>query len=493
MKLTCASSLTFLLVLASATSSAEAGLWTPKASTASTAPSKSTKQKNDSISKSLSIKGGKTKTKNKTKSKLETETETETKETKKEKAASSSVPPPPATPPPPTQTATPTFRLLKKPDSPKQLSEDVTKVLRELRSDKYDPTVSKIYHDEKRPTFAVTWTHEMWETHLSRWRFINNFLFWNHSALLKRIMPQMICLMAWTYCALKILGEHPDLAAVSTMQLPMTSLSLVSGFVASLLALRSNQGLSRLMEARLLFGKVVLYSRDMASLMKHFVYHNNPALALKMARHIALFSWLMKNFLRGRKISGTDEDIIRTMLPHQADADYVLSQRKMPVAVVMRLRQTLAHLSHQQHALSTAEEMAIDHVIQAMDQIIMLSERLVASPIPPLFTTHAARLLMFYLFFLPVALHSTGSLNRVGIYVTMAAVGFAMLGLDEISFLMEQPFKLAPIYHLCKNAMRDVADAFCLPVPSLDDSKNGKYKIQTPREYWGPGVGLESD
>eukprot|EP00977_Amphora_coffeiformis_P008510 scaffold1924_cov218-Amphora_coffeaeformis.AAC.2 len=378
-------------------------------------------------------------------------------------------------------------------DSPQQLAEDVAKVLHELRPQKYDPAVPKIFHSTLRPTFAVTWTHQMWERHTSRWRFFNNILYWPFSALIWRILPQLLVLMGWTYFALRLI-QADKITPLDTVSFPMTSLSLVSGFVASLLALRSNQGLSRLMEARLLFGKVVLYSRDMSSLMKHFVYHGNPDLALKMARHVSIFSWVLKNFLRGRKVTGDDEDIIRTMLPHPADADYVLSQRKMPVAIVMRLRQALAHLSHAK-ALSTAEEMAIDHTIQSMDSIIMLSERLVASPIPPLFTTHAARLLTFYLFFLPVALHSTGSLNEVGIYVTVAAVGFAMLGLDEISHLMEQPFKLAPLYHLCKNAMRDVADAFCLPVPSLAEKQNGDYDVQakTPLPYWGPSIGLEKE
>ena len=180
-------------------------------------------------------------------------------------------------------------------------------------------------------------------------------------------------------------------------------------------------------------------------------------------------------------MSGTDEDLIRFMIP-KADADYVLQQRKSPVAVVLRLRQALHHLS-EGHKLNTAEELAMDHTIQALDQSVMLTERIVASPIPPLFTTHAGRLLVFYLFFLPLALHSGGSLAPIGTFVTVLAVGYAMLGLDEISHLMEQPFTVAPLYHLCKNSMRDVADTFCLAPPSLDDTKNRRYKPTKPT-YW---------
>lgn len=263
-------------------------------------------------------------------------------------------------PPPPKEEAAPPKRQTG-PDSLAAFKADVSTVLNEIRADEYDPTVSRIYHTKLRPTFAVTWTHDMWEEHTSRWRFVNLFLYWHASALMKRIIPQLTGLMVWTFFAIRIVDHQRTV--LSKINFPMTSLSLVSGFVASLLALRSNQGLSRLMEARQAFGKTVLYTRDMSSLVANFIYPHYPELGLKLARHLTIFSWLLKNFLRGRKVTGDDADLIRTMLPHGPDADYVMRQRKMPVAVVMRLRQALAHLSHAK-ALTTAEEIAIDHTIQ---------------------------------------------------------------------------------------------------------------------------------
>lgn len=346
-------------------------------------------------------------------------------------------------------------------DSLQAFGNDIGKVMHELRSEKNDPTVSPMFHSEKRPTFAVTWTHKMWEQH-SKLRFVNAFLYWHQSALMKSIAPQLATLMAWTAIVI-----HLSMSDVMpTVNFPMTSLSLVSGFVASLLALRTNQGISRLLDARQSFGKVVFYTRDMASIISNFLYDKDPELALKLARHVATFPWLLKNFLRGKEVSGTDEDLIRTLIPSRADADYIMQQRKMPVAVVMRLRQALAHCTHK-HLLSTAEEMAMDHTIQAMDLAVMATERIVASPIPTLFTAHASRLMAFYLAFLPVALRSSGGMTITGVFVTVFAVGYAMLGLDELSHLVEQPFKVCPLYHLCKNSMTDVADAICVRPPSL--------------------------
>ena len=384
-------------------------------------------------------------------------------------------PPPPSSPPPPEH-----FQK----DSVEKLEGDIRRVLYELRGDEYDPTVSVMFHTARRPTFAVTWNHKMWEDHVSRWRFVSAFLYWHHSALLKRIIPQMTALLVWTLCAIPIVDHK--VTFLSKISLPMTSLSLVSGFVGSLLALRSNQGLERMMAGRQAFGQVVFYARDLASIIRHEVYDEEPEIALKCARHLTLFPWLLKNFLRGTKASGgTDEDIVRAMLP-RADAEYVMIQRKTPVAVISRLRQALHHLSVSK-TINIADEMGIDGTIQKLDESLMLCERLVASPIPPLFTTHAGRLLVFYLFFLPFALHGTGSMNGIGTFITVLAVGFSMLGLDEISHLLEQPFRFSPLYHLCKNTMRDVGDLFCIEVPSLDDRKNKNYHPDAP-VYWS-GLG----
>ena len=368
--------------------------------------------------------------------------------------------------------------FFKKEDSLEKLALDVTTVLKTLRPERNDPTMSKMFHCEKRPTFAVTWNHAMWQKHTSRTRFIYQIVFWYKSALLRRVLPQLSVLMLWTYA---VLYAADNLSIKAKINFPMTSLSLVSGFVASLLALRTNQGVSRLLEGRQAFGKVVLYTRDMASIISNFVYDKDPQLGLTLARHLAVFSWLLKNFLRGQAVNGSDEDIIRTMLPKDEDAEYILHQRKKPVAVVMRLRQALAYCSHK-HMLTTAEEMAFDHTISAMDQAIMLTERIIASPIPPLFTSHAGRLMLFYLGFLPIALQSSGSMSNVAVFVTVAAVGYATLGLDELSHLMEQPFTKCPLWHLCKNSMRDVTDAFCLRPPALDASNHKGLKA--PQPYW---------
>ena len=98
----------------------------------------------------------------------------------------------------------------------------------------------------------------------------------------------------------------------------------------------------------------------------------------------------------------------------------------------------------------------------------MICEAIRATPIPPIYTHHTLRLLVLYLAVLPLALHGEFSNAGVTLLATLA-IGFAMLGLDEISHLLEQPFRLMPLYQLSKTSMLDVADAMCCVPPGLND------------------------
>lgn len=353
-------------------------------------------------------------------------------------------------------------------DSIEAYARDIQTVL-DLRSSYYDPSVPQIHH--RKRSFTNTWTLEEWKRHSSRRRYIDHILAFPRSRILARIAPPLAVLMLWTCLTCWIYDRFAAPAHI----ISMTPLSLVSTFVAALLTLRSNQGLSRLNEGRLALGKVVLYTRDMAQLIASNVYPKDHALGLKAARHVALFAWLLKGFLRGEQVNGSDEDILRVMLPASdggvsADAAYILRQRKKPVAVVTRLRQIFAHMLSK-GLLTTSEASRLDHTVQQLNHCIMITERIQATPIPPVYTTHTARLLLFYLFHLPLALRGSNMLDSVATIITTAVVGYAMFGLDEISHMTEEPFRLMPLWHLSKNSLRDCGDALtCLPPPLLSES-----------------------
>jgi hypothetical protein len=207
-------------------------------------------------------------------------------------------------------------------------------------------------------------------------------------------------------------------------------------------------------------------------------------LGFKAARHLALFGWLLKSHLRDTADDASAETLIRTLLcssrsssdggntndntriDGMEDAMYILGERKKPVAILNRLRQIMAHMSRRQ-LISTTEHRLIEDNIRELDNVITVGERIRSTPIPPIYAGHSTRLMMLYLVFLPLALLGNACMNGISTMAVTMVVGYAMLGLDEMSHMFEQPFRFMPLHQLARVSTLDVADAFCRPPPPL--------------------------
>ena len=360
---------------------------------------------------------------------------------------------------------------------------DVESVLK-LRPDRYDPTIPKVNHIPL--SFTNSWTVNEWKSHRSRWRFLRYLRTLPTSRLLRRMTPQLSVLAVWSVIACR-LGTRV-LFPVS-----LTSLSLVSTFVAALLTLRNNQGLARLSEARNAMGILAMESRDLSQFLQSNVYSKSPDLTLRAVRHVALFPWLLKGYLRGVEVNGSDEDIIRALLPPvsrksdelSSDAAYILDRkRKRPAAAISRLRQIVSYWENEQHVLTVSECHKLDVSIEHLNKCIAIAERIQSSPIPPVYTAHTGRLVMFYLFLLPFALQGLLESSTASVAAKTVAIAFAMLGLDEISHMTEEPFRLMPLYHISKYCMKDSGDAFACAPPPLFSNDDAVLHKREPPSYW---------
>jgi ion channel-forming bestrophin family protein len=322
-------------------------------------------------------------------------------------------------------------------------------------------------------SFSNYWGLEEWALHSSRQRFQRYIISFPKSRLLRRLFPQLSVLCIWSVVAVLIAHFRPGV--FSTVQVPLTSLSLVSTFVAALQTLRSDKGLSRLSEGRLAMARMVLYTRDTALLINNYILQHDLRLGIKAARHLALFGWLLKCHLRDTADDANAEQLIRTLLSggddqqrEEVDAKYVLGERKKPVAILNRLRQIMSSMSTRK-LITTTEHRLIEDNIRELDAVITVGERIRSTPIPPIYAGHSTRLMMLYLFFLPLALLGA-SMNGISTIAVTMVVGYAMLGLDEMSHMFEQPFRFMPLHQLARVSTLDVADAFCRPPPPLDEA-----------------------
>ena len=101
--------------------------------------------------------------------------------------------------------------------------------------------------------------------------------------------------------------------------------------------------------------------------------------------------------------------------------------------------------------------------IVSLVRVYGMCERIKGSPIPPMYTRHTSRLLMFWLFVLPVSLCGSG-VGKAASLITTVIAAFVMVGIDEIGVQIEQPFRIMPMRPMSAAVMRDVADALiCLP------------------------------
>ena len=208
----------------------------------------------------------------------------------------------------------------------------------------------------------------------------------------------------------------------------------MSTFVAALQTLRSNQGLSRLKDARRAMGRMVLQTRDTALLFATYVAPRDPKLGLLAARHLALFGWALKSHLR----EIANDDIVECILKGE-DAAFMRHQRKQPIAIIHRLRQIMGDVTRRK-LIGTTEHRLIEDNLKQLNGVVMEGERIRASPIPPVYAAHAGRLMIVYLATLPFALLGAGMTEWSTLALSMI-VGFAMMGLDEMSHLFEQPFR----------------------------------------------------
>lgn len=342
-------------------------------------------------------------------------------------------------------------------DSISSFKKDSLYVLNELASGA-DESLSPASFDNSDLTLTKVWTLPMWEKHTNRKRYIRHLwkLLSGRSRLVQRILPQFSIYMLWSIFCLSFLSTKVVTATASVMVVPMTQLSILSTYVAFLLTLRTNQGLARLKEGRELWGRAFIAMRDTAQIFATYAYDKDNQTGLKSARFLCLFAWL----LRGRLRDTQDDEFLNAMLPSKLDHQYVTSHRKKPAAVLARIRQIAADLSSRD-IIPLASHIQLEKNLNELNYILGMCERLKGSPIPPVYTSHLCRLVCMYLFFFPLALH-TPDMKRFTYLIITSIVGWIVLGLDEISHLLENPFRLMPLKEISRNIMMDVVDAFCV-------------------------------
>lgn len=289
--------------------------------------------------------------------------------------------------------------------------------------------------------------------------WLRMLLVWNGSVL-PGILPQLALVLAVSLVAL---FGHGRLFG-TTVPLDMAPFSLLGVSLAIFLAFRNNASYQRYLEARLLWGHVLISSRNLTSQALAYL----PAARLDQAafaRRLAAFAHLLRHQLRGTDAGPDVERLLGAEV-----AAVLAAQAYRPVAVLHELRRALHAVAPDPQAM-----WMLDTQLNALSDAVGGTERLASTPIPYPYGVLLHRTVYAYCFLLPFGLvHAIGTATPV----ISVFVAYTLFALEAIAQQIGEPFgRLAnslALEAICRTIERSVFELAGLPLPD---------EMQADRQY----------
>jgi len=303
-------------------------------------------------------------------------------------------------------------------------------------------------------SYTRLWTADTWRAHSEKsplrryWRHVRR---WPASTTARKVMPTVLVACAWSVLVKSwwtgtTATATATPAAALALKSPSTTLSLLTAPLALLLTLRANASLSRLLEARLFWGRLVLYARSLASLAATYVLPHRPIEAVAIGRHLACLGWALKSSVRNESLD-YEREVVQCMFEADDDDDdggdnndgyceLIMKQPKRTAAITTGIRRQIAScvgplsLSESPSAAAGAAtvHLLMEQKLAELEQAVGGCERLATSPIPPTYSRHLSRVMFLWLLLLPLSLAGAG-LSTPGTVLATAVGSYVTVGL----------------------------------------------------------------
>lgn len=240
--------------------------------------------------------------------------------------------------------------------------------------------------------------------------------------------------------AFVMLGRHH----LHVLSLEVAPVELVGAVLALLMVLRTNAGYERWWEGRKLWGGIVNQSRNLAIAALSYGATAAPEWRQSIVRWTAAFAHVSRRSLRAER----DLPEVARLVGLDAAA-YVARTEHMPDTVAAEIARMLAD-AVDQGWLSPFAMLRCDKERALLIDHIGACERILKSPLPLVLVIKVRRFIGLYLLILPFSL-----VDRVGwaTPVLTMLVAYPMLGLDQISVELENPFSPRNVGHLPLDAI----------------------------------------
>lgn len=246
--------------------------------------------------------------------------------------------------------------------------------------------------------------------------------------------------------------------------LDVSPLGFAGAVLGILLVIRLNAGYDRWWEARTKWGGIVNQSRNLVISAMAYGPHDSEWRE-NVVRWTAVFPYAAHLSLRNEQPSAEIDNLIG----NQGSSELAAANH-MPSLVALRIGELLKDAT-ERFEMDGFSFMQIDRERSLLVDHIGACERILATPLPRIYSITIRRFILLFLLMLPIALlHVMDSAWSIPI-ITML-VAYPLLTLDQIGVELENPFSESNLSHLPLDDISANIERNLLAMLELEPTKN---------------------
>ncbi|MGK3555094.1 bestrophin family protein [Klebsiella oxytoca] len=258
--------------------------------------------------------------------------------------------------------------------------------------------------------------------------------------LLLNVMMSIIAIISYQWY--ERLGIH----------LTVAPFSLLGIAIAIFLGFRNSAGYNRFVEARNLWGTVLIAQRTLVRQLKN-ILPTESAAHQRLVSYLVAFSWSLKHQLRKTDPSA---DLARLLPPHSVKEILASS---MPTNRILLLAGDELGRLRAEGKIGDITFSLMDNKLDELGHALGGCERLASTPVPFAYTLILQRTVYLFCALLPFAL--VGDLNYMTPFVSVF-ISYTFLSWDSLAEELEDPFGTAandlPLNAMCNTIERNLLD-----------------------------------
>lgn len=269
-----------------------------------------------------------------------------------------------------------------------------------------------------------------------------------HGSVLSKIVFRLLLNLMMSIIAIISYQWYEQLG----IHLTVAPFSLLGIAIAIFLGFRNSAGYNRFVEARNLWGTVLIAQRTLVRQLKNILPAESAA-HQRLVSYLVAFSWSLKHQLRKTDPSA---DLAR-LLPAQSVAEILASS--MPTNRILLLVGDELGRLRAEEKIGDVTFSLMDNKLDELGHALGGCERLASTPVPFAYTLILQRTVYLFCTLLPFAL--VGDLHYMTPFVSVF-ISYTFLSWDSLAEELEDPFGTAandlPLNAMCNTIERNLLD-----------------------------------